>query len=89
MGGPAALAGLRVLDPATTNRSTPREMTALLAAIWRDEAAGPAACAAMRRVLGLQIWPHRPASGSPADHARRPRSRAILLPTSRVARRLM
>jgi len=67
MGDPAALAGLRVLDPATTNRSTPREMTALLAAIWRDEAAGPAACAAMRRVLGLQIWPHRLASGFPAD----------------------
>ncbi|HEY7071014.1 MAG TPA: serine hydrolase, partial [Acidimicrobiales bacterium] len=57
----------RVLDPATTNRSTPREMTALLGAIWRDEAAGPAACAAMRRVLGLQVWPHRLASGFPAD----------------------
>jgi len=67
LGDPEALAGLRVLDPATTNRSTPRDMTALLGAIWRDRAAGPAACAAMRRVLSLQVWPHRLASGFPAD----------------------
>jgi len=67
LGDPAALAALRVLDPATTNGSTPREMTVLLGAIWRDEAAGPEACAAMRRMLGLQVWPHRLASGFPAD----------------------
>jgi beta-lactamase class A len=67
LGDPSALAGLRVLDPATTNRSTPREMTALLAAIWRDGAASRQACAAMRRMLGLQIWPHRLAGGFPAD----------------------
>jgi beta-lactamase class A len=67
LGDPTALASLRVLDPAITNHSTPREMTALLAAIWRDEAAGRDACAAMRRVLALQIWPHRLASGFPAD----------------------
>jgi beta-lactamase class A len=67
LGDPAALARLRVLDPATTNRSTPRDMTTLLAAVWRDEAASPRACAAMRRTLALQVWPHRLASGFPAD----------------------
>jgi beta-lactamase class A len=67
LGDPAALVRLRVLDPETTNRSTPRDMTALLAAIWRDEAAGARACAAMRRTLALQVWPHRLASGFPAD----------------------
>jgi beta-lactamase class A len=67
LGDPAALAGFAVLDPATTNRSTPREMTALLGAVWRDEAASPRACAAMRGVLALQVWPHRLASGFPSD----------------------
>lgn len=67
LGDPAALAGLRVLDPAATNRSTPRDMTSLLAAVWRDEAASGRACAAMRRVLALQVWPHRLAAGFPSD----------------------
>ncbi|MGW4642174.1 serine hydrolase [Sphaerisporangium sp. NPDC004334] len=64
---PRDLARLRVLDPATTNRSTPREMTRLLGMVWRDEVAGPEACAAIRRLLGLQVWPHRLASGFPYD----------------------
>jgi beta-lactamase class A len=64
---PAAQARLEVLDPARTNHSTPREMTALLGAVWRDEAAGERACAAMRLALRLQVWPHRLASGFPAD----------------------
>ncbi len=67
---PVLRAGLRVLDPASTSRSTPREMTALLGAIWRDEAAGAAACAEMRRALGLQVWPHRLAAGFPSDDVR-------------------
>ncbi|GGK75465.1 serine hydrolase [Sphaerisporangium melleum] len=58
---------LRVLDPAHGNRSTPREMARLLGMVWRDEAAGPEACAAIRRLLGLQVWPHRLASGFPYD----------------------
>ncbi|GHC43805.1 serine hydrolase [Streptomyces cinnamoneus] len=72
-GGPQALAdprvvaGLRVLDPAATNRSTPRDMTRLLGAIWRDEACAPEHAAAMRRLMGLQVWPHRLASGFPFD----------------------
>ncbi|HET6953388.1 MAG TPA: serine hydrolase [Acidimicrobiales bacterium] len=64
---PAAQAGLRVLEPATTNRSTPRELTSLLRAVWRDEAAAPRSCSAMRDVLRLQVWPHRLASGFPSD----------------------
>nr|WP_116209156.1 serine hydrolase [Streptomyces olivoreticuli] len=72
-GGPQALtdpyviARLRALDPARTNRSTPRDMTRLLAAVWRDEACAPEHCAAVRRLLGLQVWPHRMASGFPFD----------------------
>lgn len=64
---PTALASLRVLDPAIGNRSTPRDMTTLLAAIWRDEVASTAACREMRRLLTLQVWPHRLASGFPGD----------------------
>ncbi|GAA3117645.1 serine hydrolase [Planomonospora alba] len=64
---PAVVARLRVLDPARTNRSTPRETTRLLGMIWRDEAASPESCAWMRRLLGLQVWPHRLASGFPYD----------------------
>lgn len=64
---PEQLARLRVLDPARTNRSTPGEMTRLLGLIWRDEAARPESCAWMRGLLGLQVWPHRLASGFPYD----------------------
>jgi beta-lactamase class A len=51
-------------------QTTPREMTALLSAIWRDTAASPEACSEMRRILGLQVWPHRLASGFPSDAIR-------------------
>ncbi|MFD0685196.1 serine hydrolase [Actinomadura fibrosa] len=64
---PGMSARLRALDPARTGRSTPRDMTRLLGLVWRDEAAPPAECAAMRRILGLQVWPHRLASGFPYD----------------------
>ena len=64
---PAVLSRLRALDPHRTSRSTPREMTRLLGLIWRDEAAPPADCAAMRRLFGLQVWPHRLSSGFPYD----------------------
>lgn len=64
---PGGLARLRALDPARTSASTPRDMTRLLAMIWRDEAAPPDACALMRRLMGLQVWPHRLASGFPYD----------------------
>ncbi|MBW5423355.1 serine hydrolase [Streptomyces sp. BG9H] len=64
---PHVIARLRALDPAATNHSTPRDMTRLLASVWRDEACGPEGCAAIRRLLGLQVWPHRMASGFPFD----------------------
>ncbi|ROO84034.1 beta-lactamase class A [Actinocorallia herbida] len=67
LGEPGVLARLSALDPALATRGTPREMTRLLAAVWRDEAAPPDACALMRRMLGLQVWPHRLASGFPYD----------------------
>jgi beta-lactamase class A len=51
-------------------RTTARDMTRLLAAIWRDAAASPGACAEMRRMLGLQVWSHRLASGFPSDAIR-------------------
>jgi beta-lactamase class A len=60
----------RMLDPERSNSATPRELTALLRAIWRDEAATPESCAAMRRMLSLQVWPHRLASGFPSDDVR-------------------
>lgn len=72
-GGPQALtdpyviARLRALDPARTNHSTARDMTRLLGAVWRDEACTPEHGAAMRRLLGLQVWPHRLAAGFPFD----------------------
>ncbi|WP_371655944.1 MULTISPECIES: serine hydrolase [unclassified Streptomyces] len=64
---PCVIARLRALDPARTNRSTPRDMTRLLSAVWRDEACTPEHGAAIRRLLGLQVWPHRMASGFPFD----------------------
>ncbi|MFJ6569687.1 serine hydrolase [Streptomyces sp. NPDC091292] len=67
---PALLARLRVLDPARANRSTPRDMTRLLTALWRDEACSPDRARELRAVLGLQVWPHRLAAGFPYDDVR-------------------
>ncbi|WP_419996310.1 serine hydrolase [Streptomyces boninensis] len=64
---PHVLSRLRALDPGHSNHSTPRDLTRLLRAIWRDEAGTPEHCAAIRRLLGLQVWPHRMASGFPFD----------------------
>ncbi|SDS69989.1 serine hydrolase [Microlunatus soli] len=59
--------GLSVFDPLRTNRTTPRSTTALLAMLWRDEILDPSACAEIRRILSLQVWPHRLTSGFPDD----------------------
>ncbi|KAB2344069.1 serine hydrolase [Actinomadura rudentiformis] len=67
---PGVLGRLRALDPLTTSRSTPREMARLMGMIWRDEAAPPGECAQMRRLFGLQVWPHRLSSGFPYDDVR-------------------
>ena len=55
----------RSLDPTRTSRTTPEEMTRLLAMVWRDEAGSPEACAEARRIMATQVWPHRLTSGFP------------------------
>jgi beta-lactamase class A len=45
----------RVLDPARTNRTTARDATRLLAAVWRDRVTPPAACAQLRRAMSHQL----------------------------------
>ena len=57
----------RTFDAARTTRTTAREMTGLLAAIWRDEAGDPRACAEVRRLMGLQVTRDRLAAGFPAE----------------------
>ena len=46
-------------DPTRATRTTPREMTHLLYAIWRDEAALPEACAAVRSLMAKQLQRER------------------------------
>lgn len=58
-----------VLDPAKTNASTPKDMTALLDAIWTDRAAAPEACAKVRTMMSHQLWPHRLTAGFEAGVA--------------------
>jgi beta-lactamase class A len=65
--GEEALLATRALDPERTNRTTPRETSRLFARLWNDDGIDPAACAEARRVLGLQVWPHRLRSGFPDD----------------------
>ncbi|MFD0150146.1 serine hydrolase [Streptomyces sp. NPDC055721] len=67
---PAVVARLRALDPTRTNRSTPREITALLAAVWRDEVCPGEYGEELRALLGLQAWSHRLAAGFPFDDVR-------------------
>jgi beta-lactamase class A len=67
---PEAVARWRVLDPGRSSSASPRDLTGLLAGIWRDEVASSSACADMRRALGLQVWPHRLVSGFPGDDIR-------------------
>jgi beta-lactamase class A len=58
---------LAALDPERTSASTPREITALLEAIWTDRAGPPEACAEVRSIMARQIWPHRLSAGFPSD----------------------
>ena len=67
---PDVIDRLRLIDPLATSRSTARDMTALLSQVWRDEAGAADVCAEVRRILGLQVWPHRLASGFPEDDVR-------------------
>ncbi|MCI4064533.1 class A beta-lactamase-related serine hydrolase [Micromonospora sp. R77] len=56
---------MRVLDPAHTTSSTARELTRLVALIWRDEAGPAAACAMVRELMARQIFWTRLAAGFP------------------------
>jgi beta-lactamase class A len=61
---PEVITAARGMTPGpSTNCTTPRDMTRLLSLIWRDEAGPPEACAEVRRIMGLQVWPHRLSSG--------------------------
>jgi beta-lactamase class A len=51
----ARTAACAALDPVRTTRSTPRDMTRLLSAIWKNEAAPPASCAKVRKVMAQQV----------------------------------
>lgn len=51
--------GLAMLDPARAASSTPREITSLLAAIWRDRAGPAEACAEVRELMSHQLSVHR------------------------------
>jgi beta-lactamase class A len=53
------MAACRSLNALQTNRTTPRDACNLLRLIWSDEAGPPEACAEVRRIMGLQVWPHR------------------------------
>lgn len=64
------LKAMRAIDPEVTSRSTPREITSLFGALWRDEVIPPAACAEARRILGLQAWVHRLTTGFPDPRVR-------------------
>ncbi|CAM3753207.1 serine hydrolase [Nocardiopsis gilva] len=58
---------MRVLDPAHSTSSTAREVTDLMAMIWRDEAGPARACAAVREYMHRQIFWTRLASGFPPE----------------------
>jgi beta-lactamase class A len=55
---------LRVLDPLRTSATTPREMTALLAALWADDAGAP-----VREWMSAQVGWHRLTAGFPPEVA--------------------
>lgn len=52
---PARIDACAAYDATRTNRSTARDMTRLLAAIWTDEAASPAACSHVRATMARQF----------------------------------
>lgn len=67
----SSLRRMRCVSPAETDRTTPRETTSLLAAVWRDdEIIGAEAAAEARRILGQQVWPHRLMTAFPDSRIR-------------------
>jgi beta-lactamase class A len=63
----AAISCASVLDPKRTGHTTARNMTALLASSWRDEAAAAGACARVRALMSKQVVQQRLASGFGED----------------------
>ncbi|MFG2595970.1 serine hydrolase [Streptomyces sp. NPDC048462] len=61
--GEERIRGLAMLDPHRSASSTPREITALLTAIWRDEAGPAEACAEVRDLMSRQLSTHRLIAG--------------------------
>ncbi len=57
------IASSRALTPASTNRTTPRDMADLLRLIWTDRAGPPEACRRVRTLMGRQLTRARLASG--------------------------
>ncbi|MFC0114562.1 serine hydrolase [Kibdelosporangium aridum] len=57
-------------DPAYTSATTPRDMTRLLSLIWSDSVASAEQCAFIRRLMGMQVWPHRIRAGFPFGDVR-------------------
>ncbi|MFD7063500.1 serine hydrolase [Streptomyces sp. NPDC059906] len=55
--------GLAMLDPTRSGSSTPREITSLLTAIWRDEAGPAEGCAEVRDLMSRQLSTHRLIAG--------------------------
>ena len=66
------------LDPDTSMRTTARDMTTLLRAIWQDEAGPAAACARVRFLMARQLSRARIASGFGPDAAIAAKSGALL-----------
>lgn len=56
-----------VYDPAMSSTTTPRDMTSLLSAVWRDELASGPMCTFVRKTMARQPWRHRLATGFPHD----------------------
>jgi beta-lactamase class A len=61
------LAMASALRPGAPNTTTARDMTTLLSLIWCDEAASPAACAQIRRLMAAQLQRERLATGFPPE----------------------
>ncbi len=60
--------GCTALNPALTNRTTPRDMATLLRLIWSDQARPAPACRRVRQLMSQQLTKHRLAAAfrSPA-----------------------
>jgi beta-lactamase class A len=61
------IGGLAMLDPTRSAAGTPREITSLLTAIWRDRAGPAEACAEVRELMSHQLSTHRLIAGFDGD----------------------